>query len=248
MVEELPGPTWSVPQEYQDDQRYLLLHQTPVQVVKGSRNWGQANTDNMFTGTSTDQQRKDTSATRDPARPNIYAITQSSPQQESSYQDYWQVGSSTLSCLGKLTLSQKADDTQCSNFPPLPPFKQREFRPGIPLSLRRYLSHPPYYVSVHTSYLMTVVKPPYTPYNTSNTCMTSIPWWKGGGSVTNYRLHLVYTVFYLLHRVISILELMHVSITVQPTLYTTVLHTSHILVNYKYISSKLSCTLYVWIL
>ena len=45
-------------------------------------------TDNMFTGTSADQQRKDTSATRDPARPNIHAITESSPQQVSSYLDY----------------------------------------------------------------------------------------------------------------------------------------------------------------
>jgi len=46
-------------------------------------------TDNMFTGTSADQQRKDASATRDPARPNIHAITESSPQSaESSYQDY----------------------------------------------------------------------------------------------------------------------------------------------------------------
>ena len=56
----------------------------------------------------------------------------------------------------------------------------------------------------------------------------------GGGSVTNYRLHLVYTVFYLYS--ILVIELMHVSIIVQPTLYITVLHTSHILVNYKYIS------------
>ena len=53
-------------------------------------------------------------------------------------------------------------------------------------------------------------------------------------SVTNYRLHLVYTVFYLYS--VLVIELMHVSITVQPTLYITVLHTSHILVNYKYIS------------
>ena len=104
-------------------------------------------TDNMFTGISADQQRKDTSATRDPARPNIHAITESNPQQVSSYLDYWQVGSFTLSCLSKLTLSQKADDTQFSNFPPLPPFKQREFRPGIPLSHQRYLSHLPHYVT-----------------------------------------------------------------------------------------------------
>ena len=67
---------------------------------------------------------------------------------------------------------------------------------------------------------MTVVNPPFTPYNTSNTCITSIPW---GGSVTNYRLHLVYTVFYLYS--ILVIELMHVSIIVQPTLYITVLHT-----------------------
>ena len=53
--------------------------------------------------------------------------------------------------------------------------------------------------------------------------------------VTNYRLHLVYTVFYLLP--ILVIELMHVSIIVQSTLYITVLHTSHILVNYKYILS-----------
>ena len=52
--------------------------------------------------------------------------------------------------------------------------------------------------------------------------------------MTNYRLHLVYTVFYLYS--ILVIELMHVSIIVQPTLYITVLHTSHILVNYKYIS------------
>jgi hypothetical protein len=46
-------------------------------------------TDNMFTGTSADQQRKDASATRDPARPNIHAITESSPQSEEfPYQDY----------------------------------------------------------------------------------------------------------------------------------------------------------------
>ena len=46
-------------------------------------------TDNMFTGTSADQQRKDASATRDPARPNIHAITKPSPQsEESSYQHY----------------------------------------------------------------------------------------------------------------------------------------------------------------
>jgi hypothetical protein len=45
-------------------------------------------TDNIFTGTSADQQRKDLSAARDPARPNIHAITESSPQQESSYRDY----------------------------------------------------------------------------------------------------------------------------------------------------------------
>jgi len=45
----------------------------------------------------------------------------------------------------------------------------------------------------------------------------------GGGSVTNYRLHLVYTVFYLYS--ILVIELMHVSIIVQPTLYITVLHT-----------------------
>ena len=44
-------------------------------------------TDNMFTGTSVDQQRKDASATRDPARPKIHAITESSPQQEYCYQD-----------------------------------------------------------------------------------------------------------------------------------------------------------------
>jgi hypothetical protein len=42
----------------------------------------------MFTGTSADQQRMDISAARDPARPNIHAITESSPQQEYSYQDY----------------------------------------------------------------------------------------------------------------------------------------------------------------
>ena len=48
--------------------------------------------------------------------------------------------------------------------------------------------------------------------------------------VTNYRLHLVYTVFYLYS--ILVVELMHVSTIVQPTLYITVLHTSHILVNY----------------
>ncbi len=40
--------------------------------------------------------------------------------------------------------------------------------------------------------------------------------------VTNYRLHLVYTVFYLYS--IRVIELMHVSIIVQPTLYITVLH------------------------
>ena len=45
-------------------------------------------TDNMFTGISADQQRKDTSATRDPARPNIHAITESNPQHVSSYLDY----------------------------------------------------------------------------------------------------------------------------------------------------------------
>jgi hypothetical protein len=46
-------------------------------------------TDNMFTGTSAEQQRKDASATRDPARPNIHAITKPSPQsEESSYQHY----------------------------------------------------------------------------------------------------------------------------------------------------------------
>ena len=45
-------------------------------------------TDNMFTGISADQQRKDTSATRDPARPNIHAITESNPQQVSTYLDY----------------------------------------------------------------------------------------------------------------------------------------------------------------
>ena len=44
----------------------------------------------------------------------------------------------------------------------------------------------------------------------------------------------MYTVFYLYS--ILVIELMHVSIIVQPTLYITVLHTSHILVNYKYIS------------
>ena len=79
---------------------------------------------------------------------------------------------------------------------------------------------------------MTVVHPPFTPYNTSNTCIISIPW--GGGIVTKYRLHLVYTVFYLYS--VLVIELMHASIIVQPTLYITVLHTSHILVNYKYIS------------
>ena len=45
-------------------------------------------TDNMFTGTSADQQRKDASAIRDPARPNIHAITEPSPQPASSYQEY----------------------------------------------------------------------------------------------------------------------------------------------------------------
>ena len=69
---------------------------------------------------------------------------------------------------------------------------------------------------------------------------------KSSSNDQNYRLHLVYTVFYLLS--IVAIELMHVSITTQPILYITVLHTSHILVNYKYISSQLSCTLYVWIL
>ena len=104
-------------------------------------------TDNMYTGTSADQQPKDASATRDPARPNIHAITQSSPQQDYPYRDYWQVGSSTLSCLSKLSLSQKADDNQCSNFPSLHPFKQKEFRPGIPLSHQRFLSQLSYYVT-----------------------------------------------------------------------------------------------------
>ena len=37
-------------------------------------------TENMFTGTSADQQRKDASAARYPARPNIHAIADSSPQ------------------------------------------------------------------------------------------------------------------------------------------------------------------------
>ena len=45
-------------------------------------------TDNMFTGTLADQQRKDVSIAGDPARPNIHATTESSPQQEYSYQDY----------------------------------------------------------------------------------------------------------------------------------------------------------------
>jgi hypothetical protein len=44
--------------------------------------------DNMFTGTPADQQRMDVSAARDPARPNIHAITEPSSQQEYSYQDY----------------------------------------------------------------------------------------------------------------------------------------------------------------
>ena len=50
------------------------------------------------------------------------------------------------------------------------------------------------------------------------------------GSVTNYRLHLVYTVFYLFP--ILVIEFMHVPITIQPTLCITALHISHI----KYIS------------
>ena len=36
-------------------------------------------TDNMFTGTLADQQRKDVSIAGDPARPNIHATTESSP-------------------------------------------------------------------------------------------------------------------------------------------------------------------------
>ena len=37
-------------------------------------------TENMFTGTSADQQRKDDSAARYPARPNIHALADSDPQ------------------------------------------------------------------------------------------------------------------------------------------------------------------------
>ncbi len=51
-----------------------------------------------------------------------------------------------------------------------------------------------------------------------------------GEDVTNYRLHLVYTVFYLFP--ILVIEFMHVPITAQPTLYIIALHISHI----KYIS------------
>ena len=40
-------------------------------------------TENMFTGTSADQQRKDASAARYPARPNLNAIADSSPQLDS---------------------------------------------------------------------------------------------------------------------------------------------------------------------
>jgi len=78
MVKEQPGPTRSVRQEYQDDKRSVLLHESPVQIAAKQ-------TDNMFTGTSADQQRKDASATRDPPRPNIHAITESSPHHESSF-------------------------------------------------------------------------------------------------------------------------------------------------------------------
>jgi len=39
-------------------------------------------TENMFTGTSADQQRKDASAARYPVRPNIHAITESSPTED----------------------------------------------------------------------------------------------------------------------------------------------------------------------
>jgi hypothetical protein len=83
-----------------------------------------------------------------------------------------------------------------------------------------------------SSWLIVVVSRGFT--------LISVIWWNNKSdsklceSVTNYRLHLVYTVFYLYS--IHVIELMHVSITEQPTLYINVLHTSHILVNYKYIS------------
>ena len=79
MVKELPGPTSKPRTNIKTTNDIFSYIHLQCKLLKEQK-IAAKQTENMFTGTSADQQRKDASAARYPAHPNLHAIADSSPQ------------------------------------------------------------------------------------------------------------------------------------------------------------------------